>query len=365
LALERYCLTALATATPPTEPLPFSVTQKAAATRPLALERFFSTQQAPVTRPLAQGRSIATPPPVAEQDSSLNTAVGLDALGSNTTGYLNTAVGAGTNDGPARPAALGSNTTGQGNTAVGYNALGDNTNGLGNTAVGAGISDRGALGSNTTGNDNTAIGRAALANNTGGTQNIAVGNASGSNLTTGDNNIDIGNEGVADEANTIRIGTTATQNYFQDRIFIAGIYGATASGGVAVFVNADGQLGTMSSSKRFKQEIKPMDNASEAILALKPVTFHYKSDTKDTPQFGLIAEEVAKVNPNLVVRDKDGQIYTVRYDAVNAMLLNEFLKEHSTVQELKKEVAALTAGLQKVSAQLEASKPALKVVNNP
>jgi hypothetical protein len=108
-----------------------------------------------------------------------------------------------------------------------------------------------------------------------------------------------------------------------------------------------------------------MDKASEAILALKPVTFHYKSDNTNTPQFGLIAEEVAKVNPNLVVRDKDGQIYTVRYEAVNAMLLNEFLKEHSTVQELKKEVAALTAGLQKVSAQLKASKPAPQVVNNP
>jgi hypothetical protein len=137
-----------------------------------------------------------------------------------------------------------------------------------------------------------------------------------------------------------------------------------------------GQLGTMSSSRRFKKEIKPMDKASEAILALKPVTFHYKSDNTNRPEFGLIAEQVAKVNPDLVVRDESGEIYTVRYDAVNAMLLNEFLKEHRKVEELTKDfqvtVAQLTARLddqatqiQKVSAQLEASKPVPQVVKNP
>ena len=123
--------------------------------------------------------------------------------------------------------------------------------------------------------------------------------------------------------------------------------------------------GATQSSRRFKKDIEPMDKASEAVLALNPVTFHYKSDHSATPQFGLIAEEVAKVNPNLVVRDENGEIYAVRYDQVNAMLLNEFLKEHQTVQELKKQVAELTAGLRKVSAQLEASKPAPQVVNNP
>jgi hypothetical protein len=149
-----------------------------------------------------------------------------------------------------------------------------------------------------------------------------------------------------------------------------------------VAVDTNGKLGTTVSSRRFKHDIKPMDKSSEAILALKPVTFHYKSDAKGTPQFGLIAEEVAEVNPNLVVRDKNGVIFTVRYDQVNAMLLNEFLKEHATIQELKKEVAALTAAvkeqaaqIQKVSAQLaasspspgglEARKPAPQVVNNP
>jgi Chaperone of endosialidase len=149
-----------------------------------------------------------------------------------------------------------------------------------------------------------------------------------------------------------------------------------------VVVDSLGQLGTASSSARFKKEIKPMDKASEAILALKPVTFHYKSDKTGTLQFGLIAEEVAKVNPDLAVHDENGEIYTVRYEAVNAMLLNEFLKEHRKVEEQEKTIAQLkenfqcrlaeqqkqiegiTAGLQKVSAQLEASKPAPQVVNN-
>jgi hypothetical protein len=148
--------------------------------------------------------------------------------------------------------------------------------------------------------------------------------------------------------------------------------------GVPVVINPQGQLGTTTSSVHSKEAIKPMDKASEAILALKPVTFHYKNDSTNTPQFGLIAEQVADVNPALIVRDKDGEIYTVRYDAVNAMLLNEFLKEHrkgqeqdATISQLKtelaqqqKEIKALSAQIQKVSAQLEASKPAPQVVNN-
>jgi hypothetical protein len=133
---------------------------------------------------------------------------------------------------------------------------------------------------------------------------------------------------------------------------------------IPVVIDSAGQLGTSSSSARFKKEIKPMDQASEAILGLKPVTFHYKSDKTDTPQFGLIAEEVAQVNPDLVVRDADGEIYTVRYEAVNAMLLNEFLKEHRKVEQLEKQIEALTAGLQKVSAQLELNKAAPQTVLN-
>jgi uncharacterized coiled-coil protein SlyX len=160
-----------------------------------------------------------------------------------------------------------------------------------------------------------------------------LGFQAGVNLTTGNNNIDIGNAGVAGESNTIRIGKQGTQT----ATFIAGIRGQTAGGGIPVIVNANGKLGTTVSSARFKEAIKSMDKASEAIHALKPVTFRYKSeiDPDGTPQFGLVAEDVEKVNPDLVARDAEGKVYTVRYEAVNAMLLNEFLKEHRTVQELK------------------------------
>src|SRR5206468_3486160 len=151
--------------------------------------------------------------------------------------------------------------------------------------------------------------------------------------------------------------------------FVAGISGATVPTGVAVIVDANGHLGTTTSSARFKDAIKPMDKASEAILALKPVTFHYKKDI--IPQFGLVAEEVEKVNADLVARDEEGKPYSVRYEAVNAMLLNEFLKEHHKVQDLKaavaqqqKQIEALTAGLERVSAQIELRKPVPQMANN-
>ena len=273
--------------------------------------------------------------------------------------------------------ALVNNTMGGSNTATGLQALDSNTTGGNNTANG-----ENALFFNTTGSNNTAEGFQALLNNRG-SSNIAVGSNAGLNLTTGNSNIDIGNQGVAGEAAKIRIGTVGMQT----KTFIAGIDGTTASGGVAVFVNSAGQLGTVTSSARFKDEIKPMDKASEAILALKPVIFRYKPevDPDGAPQFGLVAEEVEKVNPDLVARDKEGKPYTVRYDQVNAMLFNEFLKEHRKVEKLestvaKQEVAAakqevkiaqqqkqidtLTAGLQKVSAQLEMSKPSPQTVLN-
>jgi hypothetical protein len=302
-----------------------------------------------------------------------NTADGYYALGNNTTGSNNTAEGTG---------ALFSNTTGSNNTADGVNALISNHSGNYNTASG-----QGALSSNTTGNSNTAEGNNALLNNTTGSNNIALGDSAGINLTTGSNNIEIGNAGVAVEANTIRIGTQLTQT----NTYVAGIYQTTVPRGLTVVVDSTGHLGTKGSSERFKDEIKPMDKASEAILALKPVTFHYKKelDPEGIPQFGLVAEDVEKVNPALVARDDQGKIYTVRYDAVNAMLLNEFLKEHrkvqaqeATITELKstvaqqqkafqsglaeeeKQIAALASGLQKVSAQIEASKPAAQIVLN-
>jgi len=290
-----------------------------------------------------------------------NTAVGFLSLRSNTEGQFNTATGAGTllaNTGNQNTAtgagALLSNTTGANNTADGAFTLFTNSTGAFNTAIGVN-----ALFTNTTGFQNTAIGDGALYFNTMGSSNVALGKNAGTDVTTANNVICIG----ADEHGA----------NLSNSCFIGNIFGVTTvNTGTPVLIDTFGQLGTTSSSRRFKKEIKPMDKASEDILALKPVTFHYKSDKKDTPQFGLIAEEVAAVNPDLVVRDKDGEIYTVRYDAVNAMLLNEFLKERRTVQELKKEIAALTATvkeqasqIQKVSGQLEASKPAPQIVNNP
>jgi Chaperone of endosialidase len=308
-----------------------------------------------------------------------NTAVGAAALLFNTTGSDNTAVGAaallnnteGINNTATGFQALFSNTTGGNNTANGLFALFSNKEGSANTANGLS-----ALALNTTGAGNTANGFQALNNNTSGDFNIALGLGAGSSLNTGDRNIDIGNTGVAGESSTIRIGSE-----FQTRTFIAAIRGVTTgvADAVNVVIDSNGQLGTVSSSRRYKKEIKAMEQASEVILALKPVTFHYKSDTKDTPQFGLIAEEVAEVNPDLVVRDENGEIYTVRYDAVNAMLLNEFLKEHkafleehrkvekleATVSRQQKQIEAVATELQKVSDQVELRKAGQRtVVNN-
>ncbi len=295
---------------------------------------------------------------------SYNTADGYDALFYNSTGIRNTATGS---------FALIFNTTGNYNTADGYGALNFNTTGNYNTANGYF-----ALYQNTSGNNSTASGYNALLNNTTGNDNIALGNSAGSNLTTGDNNIDIGNTGLAAESGVIRIGTAGTQT----ATFIAGIRETPIAHGAAVPVGItpDGQLGVKASSARFKEAIKPMDKTSEAILALKPVTFHYKKelDPDGTPQFGLVAEDVAKVNPDLIARDAEGKIFTVRYDAVNAMLLNEFLKEHRKVQKLQsnteeqqKEIKALAETvreqalqLQKVSVRIEISKPARQLVSN-
>ena len=246
-----------------------------------------------------------------------------------------------------------------------------------------------ALFYNVVGHDNTGEGFQALLN-AKGSNNIGIGSNAGANLSNGSNNIDIGNLGVAGESNKIRIGKQGTQK----NTYMAGIYGATVANGVAVRIDSTGHLGTLTSSARFKEAIKPMEGASEAILALKPVTFLYKEelDPDKIPQFGLVAEEVEKVNPDLVVRDEDGKVNTVRYEAVNAMLLNEFLKEHKKVEEQEtaitrlnatvakqeatiaqqqKGMEVLTASLkeqaaqiQKVSAQIEVTKPAPQVDDN-
>jgi hypothetical protein len=294
-----------------------------------------------------------------------NTAVGANALQSNTTGSFNTANGS---------SALSANTEGNGNTANGSGALERNTTGGGNTAFG-GLALSGNIGGdanvaignsvlegNTTGFGNTAVGVLALIDSNGN-KNVALGYDAGHAVTTASNVICIGADmGGVNVSNICLIGN------------IRGVQTQNANA-IPVLIDSAGQLGTQGSSRRFKHEIRPMDKTSEAILGLKPVTFHYKSDTTNTAQFGLIAEEVAEINPDLVVRDGSGEIYTVRYDAVNAMLLNEFLKEHAKVEQLRKnfesktadqqkQIEALTAGLQKVSAQLELSKSAPQTVLN-
>ena len=277
-----------------------------------------------------------------------NTANGMFALFSNTDGIDNTANGS---------QALYSNTTGDRNTAMGLGALFANSTGASNTAVGVS-----ALGNNTNAVANTALGHDAL-NNSTGNFNTALGYATGSGITT---------------ANAVTcIGAQVAGADVSNTTWIANVYGvATQSGTTApVVVSDNGQLGIAASSERFKKDIATMEKASESILSLRPVTFHYRTDTTGAAQFGLIAEEVAKVNPDLVLRDEEGKPFTVRYDAVNAMLLNEFLKEHRKVEDLKKElqatvsqqqkqIDALTAGLQKVSAQFGTSKPAMQTVSN-
>ena len=245
-----------------------------------------------------------------------NTGTGYQALESNTTGSNNTAHGLNS---------LNANTTGSNNTANGASALFKNLGGNGNTAEGSL-----ALHENSSGINNTALGINALYGNTTGSTNIGIGFAAGFSLTTGSNNIDICNIGVAAESNTIRIGTAGTQT----ATYIAGIKSVPVVGS-PVTVGSTGQLGIRTSSARFKEAIKPMDKASEAILSLKPVTFRYKHelDPEGSLEFGLVAEEVEKVNPDLVACDNEGKPYTVRYEAVNAMLLNEFLKEHRKIEQ--------------------------------
>jgi hypothetical protein len=312
-----------------------------------------------------------------------NCAVGAFALSLNTEGDENTAVGT---------FALRKNDDGIDNTAVGFQALFNQTGGVSNTAIGA----EALL--NCTGNGNVAVGDSAGKEMTTGGFNVTVGTDTGDGITTGDQNTAIGNDAlrrnstgsknialgfqagsnITTASNVICIGANVAGANTDNSCFIGKIFEKTSSGGLAVLINSDGRLGTMTSSARYKDEIKPMGKASETLFALKPVAFRYKKDIDPagTPQLGLVAEEVEKVNPDLVVRDKEGKAYSVRYEQVNAMLLNEFLKEHQKVEDLRKDfqttVAQLTAQLkeqaaqiQKVSAQLQASKPAPKVVNNP
>ena len=307
---------------------------------------------------------------------AFNTAVGAVALLNNAGGDFNTATGT---------SALQSNTEGDFNTANGFGALDLNTTGDANTAIGAS-----ALQSNIGGNDNTAIGLLALGANTGGSSNTAVGSSALPNNTDGLNNVVIGataGGAITTASNVICIGTNLDGENISNSCYIGNIFNQTSASGVAVFVNASGRLGTMTSSLRFKEEIKPMERASEALFSLKPVSFRYKKeiDVAGTSQFGLVAEDVEKVNSDLVVRDKEGRPYSVRYDQVNAMLLNEFLKEHRrveqqdrrireqeiTITDLKKEMETVVVRLKehdskfvRVSEQLQRSPSEPQLVQN-
>jgi hypothetical protein len=244
--------------------------------------------------------------------ASENTAVGVIALAANNIGDDNTAVGAG---------ALSVNTEGYGDTSTGALSMAANTLGNNNTAMGYQ-----SLYFNGTSGNNTAIGSQALLANTGG-GNIGIGYQAGMSLSSGDNNIDIGNLGVGGEGNTIRIGTQGTQA----ATYIAGIYGNPLSGSQVV-INSQGRLGVVMSSERFKTDIEPMGESSSKLQQLRPVTFHYKNNPHGSLQYGLIAEEVAKVYPDLVVRSESGRIDGVRYDELAPLLLNELQREQGVLR---------------------------------
>jgi hypothetical protein len=261
-----------------------------------------------------------------------NTANGWSALLSNTTGEFNTSSGA---------FALEDNTTGSGNTASGYVALQNNTTGGANTATGYA-----ALENNTTGQNNTAIGYDALQTNTTGSLNIAIGWQAGANVSGGGANIHIGNPGTSSDTGAIRIGSAAMQHLF----FAAGIRGITTSNNdaIPVLIDSAGQLGTVSSSRRFKEDIHDMGDTSSSLMRLRPVTFRYQkpfADGSKPIQFGLIAEEVADVYPDLVARSADGQIETVKYQVLDSMLLNELQKEHRQVQQQAEKIRLLESRL--------------------
>lgn len=255
---------------------------------------------------------------VSNTDASDNTALGRSSLPASS-GAQNTGIGF---------ASLGNNAGGNDNTAVGSTALSSNTTGNYNTALG-----QSALAFNSTGSDNTAIGYQALSSSTG-SDNIGIGFQAGINLGTGNNNIEIGSPGVNGENSVLRIGTSQT------KAFLAGVNGNNVTGAAAVFVDANGQLGIQASSRRFKQDIQPMADASSRLMQLEPVIFRYKETAADV-QYGLIAEQVAAVYPELAVYDKDGQVETLQYQQLPAMLLNEIQKQHRTIEDLQARIAVL------------------------
>src|SRR5262249_54289888 len=237
-----------------------------------------------------------------------NTASGFVAMFNNTTGSFNTADG---------DAALSGNTTGQQNTALGQQSMSGNSTGSLNTATGVS-----SLGHNSNGQKNAAFGFKSMFNNTTGQSNIALGYSAGINLTTGNNNIEIGNGGAPADTGIIRIGTQGTQT----GTFIAGISGSAVTG-ADVVVNGQGKLGVVASSARYKKDIQNMGPSTDGLSRLRPVVFKYVNDEKGITQYGLVAEEVEKVYPELVTYDADGKVESVRYSMLTSMLLNEIQKQ--------------------------------------
>jgi Chaperone of endosialidase len=278
-----------------------------------------------------------------------NTAIGIDALDSNNTGSENTASGLGALEfntfGSGNTAsggfALALNTTGNVNTAAGDRALVNNTTGSSNTAFGTS-----ALSSNTSGIENTASGFQALMKNIGGSRNVAVGVNAGANLTNGQWNIYLGNTGAATESNTMRLGQ------IQTRTFIAGIFNKAVSGGSQVLINSSGQLGTVVSSARYKRDIQTMGENSQGLYQLRPVTFRYKQDVQGARQYGLLAEEVAKVYPELVVRGFKGEVESVQYHQLIPMLLNELQHQQRALIAQSAELAEVKTQNRRLEAAL-------------
>ncbi len=326
------------------------------------------------TAPTDENENTAVGAGTLANDTSgfINTSIGYDALTTNTSGYANTATGVfalrlntiGINNTATGNTALGSNTSGSENTASGLGALGRNSTGSFNTATGGNAlvnntignnntaSGSSALAFNQTGGNNTAIGYEALAESMTGSGNVAIGFEAALNAPAGNSNsIYIGSQGTnTDNSGTIQIGTQGTQT---GGTFIAGISGASASSGVEVLINSSGQLGTVLSSGRFKEQITDMGDNSSKLLQLRPVNFFYKPDYDDgshMPQYGLIAEEVAKIYPEMVAYGNDGQILTVKYQLLAPMLLNEVQKQATKIRSLEDRLAALETLFSNVSA---------------
>ncbi|MCL5875789.1 MAG: tail fiber domain-containing protein [Candidatus Dependentiae bacterium] len=328
-----------------------------------------------------------------------NTALGAFALNSNTTGILNTAIGYQamlTNSLGGQNVALGvqtlkANTSGGDNIAIGYNSLSKNTTGFENVAIGTGslldnvtgatnvaigynsLVDNAADGNvgigyrslffNFTGTNNTALGTSALSNgvNSSGINNIALGYNAGATLQTGSNNIYIGHQGSPTESGVIRVGSPSVHTAF----YAAGVSGATSTSGVAVLVNSAGKLGTTTSSKKYKDDIVPLHDPSDRLMNLEPVQFVYKTDESKTKQYGLIAEDVDVVYPELVVRDAQGEIWTVRYDQLHALLLKGWQEQQAKIiaqqQQIDAHHALHTLAIEELQTQIAMLRAAIQL----